>query len=157
MPSTTGEGKSPGFLPFAFERFRQQDSTAPAPVWVCLSMWYATLIEHHGGSVSAESPGAGQCCFPRRHHRGADVNPAGSGERQSEDRLPAGLKVLLVDDEEDAREAPRPILQTRTLRSHIPKPMDHLLPSSRRWPERGGVGAEMRTGSRPPPDARADQ
>jgi len=114
----TGEGMSPGFLPFAFERFRQQDSTSTrAHHGLGLGLYVVRhVIEHHGGSVSAESPGPGRgstftVLLPLATHKGADASPAVSGERQSEDRLPAGLMVLLVDDEEDAREALRRILQ----------------------------------------------
>jgi PAS domain S-box-containing protein len=114
----SGEGMSPGFLPFAFERVRQQDSTSTrAHHGLGLGLYVVRhVIEHHGGSVSAESPGQARgstftVLLPLAIHQGADASPYGSAERQSEDLLPAGLKVLLVDDEEDAREALRRILQ----------------------------------------------
>ena len=58
----TGEGMSPAFLPFAFERFRQQDSTSTrAHHGLGLGLYVVRhVIAHHGGVVSAESPGLGR-------------------------------------------------------------------------------------------------
>jgi PAS domain S-box-containing protein len=58
----TGEGMSPDFLPFAFERFRQQDSTSTrAHHGLGLGLYVVRhVIAHHGGVVSAESPGQGR-------------------------------------------------------------------------------------------------
>ena len=60
--SDTGEGMSPAFLPFAFERFRQQDSTSTrAHHGLGLGLYVVRhVIGHHGGVVSAESPGQGR-------------------------------------------------------------------------------------------------
>jgi PAS domain S-box-containing protein len=115
----TGEGMSPAFLPFAFERFRQQDSTSTrAHHGLGLGLYVVRhVIGHHGGVVSAESPGQGRgstftvllplAAAPGEGARPLSVEPPGRGE----DRLEAGVTVLLVDDEEDAREALRRILQ----------------------------------------------
>ena len=58
----SGEGMSPAFLPFAFERFRQQDSTSTrAHHGLGLGLYVVRhVIGHHGGFVSAESPGPGR-------------------------------------------------------------------------------------------------
>ena len=58
----TGEGMSAAFLPFAFERFRQQDSTSTrAHHGLGLGLYVVRhVIGHHGGVVSAESPGQGR-------------------------------------------------------------------------------------------------
>ena len=114
----SGEGMSPGFLPFAFERFRQQDSTSTrAHHGLGLGLYVVRhVIGHHGGLVSAESPGPGRgstftVMLPLAAHEGGEATSAGE-LRQDEARLPpAGLTVVLVDDEEDAREALRLILQ----------------------------------------------
>jgi len=114
----TGEGLSPAFLPFAFERFRQQDSTSTrAHHGLGLGLYVVRhVIGNHGGFVSAESPGPGRgstftVLLPQAASPVAESAPsaprAASGDS---DRL-QGLKVLLVDDEEDAREAMRLILQ----------------------------------------------
>ena len=58
----TGQGISPGFLPFVFERFRQADSTSTRPVGG-LGLGLAIvrhLVEQHGGSVAADSAGEGR-------------------------------------------------------------------------------------------------
>ena len=58
----SGEGMSPAFLPFAFERFRQQDSTSTrAHHGLGLGLYVVRhVVGHHGGFVSAESPGLGR-------------------------------------------------------------------------------------------------
>ena len=58
----SGEGMSPAFLPFAFERFRQQDSTSTrAHHGLGLGLYVVRhVIANHGGFVSAESPGPGR-------------------------------------------------------------------------------------------------
>jgi PAS domain S-box-containing protein len=117
----TGEGMSPAFLPFAFERFRQQDSTSTrAHHGLGLGLYVVRhVIGHHGGVVSAESPGQGRgstftvllplAAGPRESPSPLPV--AGEPPRQTTARRQEGLSVLLVDDEEDAREALRLILQ----------------------------------------------
>ena len=115
----TGEGMSPAFLPFAFERFRQQDSTSTrAHHGLGLGLYVVRhVIGHHGGVVSAESPGPGRgstftVLLPLAAAPGERASlPGAEAPRESDDRPPAGLTVLLVDDEEDAREALRLILQ----------------------------------------------
>ena len=115
----TGEGMSPAFLPFAFERFRQQDSTSTrAHHGLGLGLYVVRhVIGHHGGVVSAESPGQGQgstftAVLPLAAAPGQAASPLGDGPpREVEDRFGPGLSVLLVDDEQDAREALKLILQ----------------------------------------------
>jgi CheY-like chemotaxis protein len=115
----TGEGMSPDFLPFAFERFRQQDSTSTrAHHGLGLGLYVVRhVIGHHGGVVSAESPGQGRgstftVLLPLAAEPGESASPLGAEEPlEEDDRVRAGLTVLLVDDEEDARDALRLILQ----------------------------------------------
>lgn len=115
----SGEGMSAAFLPHAFERFRQQDSTSTrAHHGLGLGLYVVRhVIAHHGGFVTAESPGAGQgSTFTVLLPLAADLARAASSANQaepgsSEDRPPDGLTILLVDDEEDVREALRLILQ----------------------------------------------
>ncbi len=113
-----GEGLSPAFLPYAFERFRQQDSTSTrAHHGLGLGLYVVRhVIGNHGGFVSAESPGPGRgstftVLLPRASN-GAEAGSVTPRETSAPGEVfPEGLSVLLVDDEEDARDALRMILQ----------------------------------------------
>ena len=119
--SDTGEGISPDFLPHVFERFRQADSTTTrAYGGLGLGLGIVRhLVELHGGTVRAESAGPGQgatfiVCLPMPAVRGAFPRPeAAAAAELSLDELPAldGVRVLVVDDEPDARAALAVILQ----------------------------------------------
>ena len=117
--SDTGEGIEPEFLPFVFDRFRQFES-APARSHGGLGLGLAIvrhLVELHGGTVSAASPGRGQgatfivtlpLAARRKESNGAGrVRSAVAGEtpqgRAPSHDLLCDLRVLLVDDEPDAR------------------------------------------------------
>ena len=103
----TGEGIDPAFLPHVFERFRQADASHTRRYrGLGLGLAIArSLIEEHGGSINAASPGPGQgSSFTVRL-------PLAPGAPVKDDRRvqpadPAdlgGVRVLLVDDEEDGR------------------------------------------------------
>ena len=58
----TGAGIDPAFLPFVFERFRQGDSSTTRPhgglgLGLAIARY---IVEQHGGSIKAESPGLGR-------------------------------------------------------------------------------------------------
>ncbi len=60
--SDTGIGMSPEFLPYAFDRFRQADEASPrrkGGLGLGLAI-VRHIVELHGGSVSATSPGEGK-------------------------------------------------------------------------------------------------
>jgi PAS domain S-box-containing protein len=114
-----GEGINAAFLPYAFERFQQQDSTSTrAHHGLGLGLYVVRhVVGHHGGFVSAESPGPGRgstftLLLPLAADYLREASPVtGAEPHPKKDLPPDGLRVLLVDDEEDAREALRLILQ----------------------------------------------
>src|SRR5437667_408346 len=115
--SDTGRGIGPDFLPFVFERFRQADS-ATTRTHGGLGLGLAIVrqvVELHGGTVRAESPGEGQGAtftvslpIPTFQLDGAKGHeaPGKVGAPSLE-----GLRVLVVDDEADARESLTVVLE----------------------------------------------
>jgi PAS domain S-box-containing protein len=114
----TGAGIPPEFLPHVFERFRQADQkTTRHHGGLGLGLAIVRhLVELHGGTISAESGGAGHGAT---FTVSLPVAPLHLWEREGErvrpatrDTLPSyecperldGLRVLVVDDEPDARE-----------------------------------------------------
>lgn len=121
--SDTGQGISADFLPYIFERFKQADSThtrSHGGLGLGLAI-VRHLVELHGGSVQAQSPGEGQgstfvvqlpLTAVLNTNESERVHPTVSGE-VSFDYAPtlSGLKILLVDDEADARDLLATVLQ----------------------------------------------
>jgi PAS domain S-box-containing protein len=122
--SDTGQGISPNFLPHVFERFRQEDaSTTRQHGGLGLGLGIAkNLVELHGGTIRAKSPGEGQgatfiVTLPlkavhQEHASEPRQHPQASRE-YSELRVPnlRDLKVLVVDDEADARDLIKRLLE----------------------------------------------
>jgi signal transduction histidine kinase/ActR/RegA family two-component response regulator len=112
----TGMGIRPDFLPYIFEHFRQADSTSTRENrGLGLGLAIARhLVELHGGAIEAESAGEGQgasftITLPLIEGAVAALLPEEKGQAASLGTLRAGglegVKVLVVDDAEDAREA----------------------------------------------------
>jgi PAS domain S-box-containing protein len=114
----TGAGIEPEFLPHVFERFRQADQRTTRQhggLGLGLSI-VRHLVELHGGSVRADSAGEGTgstftVMLPvapiyRREDAEKRARPAARDTppaHECPERLD-GLRVLVVDDEPDARE-----------------------------------------------------
>ena len=108
----TGQGIDPEFLPRVFDRFRQADSSTTRS-FGGLGLGLAIvrhLVELHGGTVSAYSEGIDRgasfsATFPLLADRTEPIALAHSGEINFSDmRSLDGLRVLLVDDEPEARQ-----------------------------------------------------
>lgn len=109
--SDTGQGISPEFLPRVFDRFRQADSSTTRD-YGGLGLGLAIvrhLVELHGGTVQAESNGAGQgasfsVTFPVITGRIEAALLQNLEYRRNGTPKLNGLRVLIVDDEPDARQ-----------------------------------------------------
>jgi PAS domain S-box-containing protein len=122
--SDTGQGIDAAFLPYVFERFRQADASSSRE-YAGLGLGLALvkqLVELHGGRVRAASGGKDQGSTfvvelplaiihqaapqePRVHPHAADAPaPVASTELR-------GVRVLVVDDEPDALDMVRRILE----------------------------------------------
>jgi PAS domain S-box-containing protein len=113
----TGQGIDPEFLLHVFDRFRQSDSSSTRRHGgLGLGLAIARqLVELHGGTVKAESPGQGEgttikVILPLMsvNHELSDVELTRTLTLSTPltDRQPSlnDLRVLVVDDEPDARE-----------------------------------------------------
>jgi PAS domain S-box-containing protein len=121
----TGEGIADDFLPYVFDRFRQADATITrrhGGLGLGLSI-VKQLVELHGGSVRVESAGKGKgatffVMLPtdvEYAQAGSEPRPRGARENplplpQECDRI-EGMRVLVVDDDADARELVKRLLE----------------------------------------------
>jgi len=134
----TGIGILPDFLPHVFDRFAQQDAS-PGRQYGGLGLGLAIarhLVELHGGTIEAASPGPGagatfSVLLPARSRRTrrADSSENGVAPVDASLRL-AGTRVLVVDDEADAREVTGTVLLRAgarvTLAASAAEALDHL-------------------------------
>ena len=120
--SDTGLGISADFLPFVFDRFRQENGSITRSHGG-LGMGLAIvryLVELQGGTVRAESPGTGQgatftLSFPITTVPKSDTElaliPPVMSDTASANHSVEGLRVLIVDDDADTRELLTVILE----------------------------------------------
>jgi len=123
----TGRGIKPGFLPHVFERFRQADSsTTRAHGGLGLGLAIVRhLVELHGGSVHADSPGEGRGAtfavrlplLPVRPLEAGRESPPPAGRRAAAGTPTLnGVRVLLVEDDVNTRESLGTLLRHRGAR-----------------------------------------
>jgi CheY-like chemotaxis protein len=117
----SGIGIEPDFLPYVFDRFRQQDASITRKhggLGLGLSI-ARQLIELHGGTIGVASPGthAGTTFTVRLPlaEAGTEVAPPAppvtTGPQVQPQGDLAGVKVLLVDDATDTLDVLQQILQ----------------------------------------------
>ena len=115
----TGAGIKREFLPHVFERFRQAESSTNR-AYGGLGLGLAIvrhLVELHGGSVAVQSEGEGEgATFSVRLPvaavtRTAERAPAAVSTDGPVGQSLSGLRLLIVDDEADAREVMRFMLE----------------------------------------------
>jgi CheY-like chemotaxis protein len=123
----TGQGIAPEFLPFVFERFQQADTTSTRShdgLGLGLSI-VRQLVELHDGWVWADSTGLGKgatftVSLPRavaaQRKPARDTSSLGCASLDTSAPRAAslaGARVLVVDDEADARDLVTKLLQAQ--------------------------------------------
>jgi signal transduction histidine kinase/ActR/RegA family two-component response regulator len=120
--SDSGQGIPTEFLPYVFDRFRQADASTTrrhGGLGLGLSI-VKSLVEMHKGTVQAFSGGEGQGAtftvrLPLARPQPFAVNGLFKAERANAVDEPTleGLRILVVDDEPDARALARRVLEER--------------------------------------------
>jgi signal transduction histidine kinase/ActR/RegA family two-component response regulator len=123
--SDTGVGIRPDFLPYVFERFRQGEAgTTRKTGGLGLGLAIVRhIVEMHGGTVDASSPGEGQGATFRVRLPLMIIHPDAVETRREHPRTErrdaltelgdlTGIRVVAIDDEEDALTLLRVVLET---------------------------------------------
>lgn len=116
----SGLGISPDFMPYVFDRFRQADASLTRQ-YGGLGLGLAIvkqLVELHGGTVRAESAGMDKGASfiinlplaTASDKRKSEPSPLTRDSFEGDHSVLSGVKVLVIDDELDARELIKRIL-----------------------------------------------
>jgi PAS domain S-box-containing protein len=122
--SDNGRGIAADFLPHVFDRFTQAENRArrsPSGLGLGLAL-VREMVQAHGGTVVAESAGEGRgtvftVALPMATSTASGIatkEPAGRAGKLHETLPP--LQILIVDDEQDAREFLAFLLESRGAR-----------------------------------------
>lgn len=143
--SDAGIGIAPEFLPFVFDRFRQGDESGTRPpggLGLGLAL-VRSLVELHGGTVTAESPGESRGAtfvvgLPLRLTTAADagaVAACGAPARPATAATPSlqGVRVLVVDDDRVAVDLTREVLMRAGAQVWGCAAGSEVLPMLRQW------------------------
>jgi PAS domain S-box-containing protein len=148
--SDSGQGIPPEFLPYVFDRFRQADGGS-ARKHRGLGLGLAIvrhLVELHGGTVQAESEGEGQGAtftakLPIFASADGIVIPGnlaqqrhpqvGHGDASGDPIRFDGLRVLIVDDESDARDVMTTILEQTGAEARAVASVQDAMDAWRSW------------------------
>jgi PAS domain S-box-containing protein len=128
----TGQGIDPEFLPFLFEPFRQADNSstrAHAGIGLGLSI-VKNIVELHGGTVTAESPGKDRGASftvalpvlesaPSTGATAAALPALHASLREGELPLLTGVVVLIIDDQDYTREVAAATLRKCRATVHV--------------------------------------
>jgi CheY-like chemotaxis protein len=143
--SDTGQGISSAFLPHVFERFQQADATTTrrhGGLGLGLAI-VRHIVELHGGSVRAESPGEGRgsvftvrlpplarapAAGAQRHGR-----PPEAVAQLDPSRSLQGIRVAVVDDDPDSNEVVRVLLVSHGAEVEVAGSALQALALLRRW------------------------
>lgn len=119
--SDNGAGIDPSFLPYVFERFRQEDASSTRKFGgLGLGLGIVkNLVELHGGTVTVTSKGKGHGTsfivqLPLAAIQARPNAESKAAQLHGKELLP-GLRVLVVDDEPDVREMLASILRKEGL------------------------------------------
>lgn len=120
----SGQGITPDFLPRVFDRFKQEDNSATRTrggLGLGLAI-VRHLVELHGGTIEAASEGSGKGsrftvvlptdAEPARRRTSDVVQLSSQASPLDRPREIEGLRVLVVDDEPDARDLLRTLLES---------------------------------------------
>jgi signal transduction histidine kinase/DNA-binding response OmpR family regulator len=149
----TGQGISPQFLPYIFDRFRQADGTTTRKhggLGLGLAI-VRHLVELHGGTIRAESEGDGQgstfkLSLPLASDAKASSNGASDGDASAtaepetkelnflvKSNVLEGLRILIVDDEPDTRELVQEVLERQGAEVRASASVAEALRTLARW------------------------